>query len=275
MLWILFSFFTHSVYLFRARYTSSQKIRIFFTYLILTLELPFLKIFKIKKIKILHYTVEGFDSDTLHLLFGEVFVRNEYFFKSKKNKPVIVDCGSNIGVSVLFFKYIYPQSIIYAFEPDPQTFTLLEKNIEKNHLKNVFAYNSALAQKKGKISFFIDDTPGGLRMSLIKERMPVQEIKVDSISLADFIKDKRIDFIKMDVEGYEQVVIDDMKNKKVLSQVPEMIIEYHHHIEKQEEKFADFLHLLTESGYKSQFDTSLIPIYSKEKFQDILILAYR
>ena len=40
-----------------------------------------------------------------------------------------IDCGANIGISILFFKKQYPDCTIMAFEPNPHAFPLLEKNV--------------------------------------------------------------------------------------------------------------------------------------------------
>jgi FkbM family methyltransferase len=43
--------------------------------------------------------------------------------------PVIIDCGGNIGLSVLYFKYLFPNSVITVFEPSPPVFEILKENI--------------------------------------------------------------------------------------------------------------------------------------------------
>jgi FkbM family methyltransferase len=69
---------------------------------------------------------------------------------------VILDCGANIGMATLFFKWLYPNARIDAFEPDPKTFQLLENNVKQNHLTNVATHNCALWDIDGKIDFFVD-----------------------------------------------------------------------------------------------------------------------
>jgi len=51
--------------------------------------------------------------------YKEIFAEEVYKFNSDSKKPVIYDCGSNVGTSCAYFKKIYPFSIIKAFEPDP------------------------------------------------------------------------------------------------------------------------------------------------------------
>lgn len=68
----------------------------------------------------------------LRILFREIFIEPSYFFRTERPHPLIVDCGSNIGMSVIFFKLLYPDARVLAFEPDPAPFELLEQNIRTN-----------------------------------------------------------------------------------------------------------------------------------------------
>lgn len=46
-------------------------------------------------------------------LFEEIFIGREYYFETKSAAPRIVDCGSNIGMSVIYFKWIYPEAELF------------------------------------------------------------------------------------------------------------------------------------------------------------------
>lgn len=101
-----------------------------------------------------HEQLFGFDIHFFmpHLfLFGfyEIFFRDIYFFSADNQTPFILDCGANIGLATLYFKMLYPQSNIIAFEPSPNCFTLLTKNITANKLAGVTAINKAVSNKKG------------------------------------------------------------------------------------------------------------------------------
>lgn len=85
------------------------------------------KITKLKKENIFGFKIEAFDYDTIRFLFEEIFYKNEYFIKLDNRPPIIFDCGANIGMATIYFKWLYPDSIIYAFEPDKQTFKILKK----------------------------------------------------------------------------------------------------------------------------------------------------
>jgi FkbM family methyltransferase len=70
--------------------------------------------------------------------------------------PAIFDCGANIGMATLYFKWLYPNARIEAFEADPTAFAVLEMNIARNRLTNVTAHNCALWDENGQIEFFVD-----------------------------------------------------------------------------------------------------------------------
>jgi predicted O-methyltransferase YrrM len=55
-----------------------------------------------------------------------------YRFNSLITKPLILDCGANVGVSVLYFKRLYPDAEIIAFEPDEDVFAILKQNYEES-----------------------------------------------------------------------------------------------------------------------------------------------
>jgi hypothetical protein len=71
-----------------------------------------------------------------HALFllHEIFVNAEYEFRADHDQPCIIDCGANIGLSVLFFKALYPHATVIAFEPDSASLAQLTQIVEANGL---------------------------------------------------------------------------------------------------------------------------------------------
>ena len=73
--------------------------------------------------------------------------------------PIIFDVGAHQGESAVFFKKIFPISILYSFEPDPENFLVLEKKLSrygKNQLQgqaSAFAIPLAVAEKKVLLNF--------------------------------------------------------------------------------------------------------------------------
>lgn len=177
-----------------------------------------------KKIKIdqLAFTYEHRHS--LFHTYKEIFVREIYKFRTQSKAPVIIDCGANIGLSVLYFKKQYPQSSIFAFEPDPHNFTLLKNNLKLNNFldNHVELFQEAIWTHNDGISFNAVGTEG----SKIDEKQGADSVKVSTRELKTFLaKYPEIDFLKIDIEGAENIVIPDCREQ--LLKVKNMFLEYH------------------------------------------------
>src|SRR5690606_6701996 len=107
-----------------------------------------------RKKPLVSHQLDGFkvfagDFPTLIGLYREIFLDEIYRFSAACEAPFIVDCGANIGMSVLYFKTLYPESRIVAFEPNPSAFALLEKNVAVNQLDGVSLFNYAISDVEG------------------------------------------------------------------------------------------------------------------------------
>jgi len=280
LLGIIYGGVLNFAYLIRSNHSFKNKVRILFTWVRIHLKfLFFSKVFKLKSEKIFGYTIQAFEYETIRFLFDEIFFRNEYLFYSENKKPVIFDCGANIGFAALFFKWLYPESVIYAFEPDGKTFEILKENIVQNRLENVYLFNSAISDRSGTIDFFVDlKNPSSMLMSTKQERMPKDRIRVNCISLSAFMKDKKIqhvDFVKMDIEGSEQEAIRDLDKHNQLKKIIKLVVEYHHKINTYKSNLGEFLQIFERNGFEYQIDTKCIPTNSENKFQDVLLYVYK
>ncbi len=70
--------------------------------------------------RLINTNILGFDItlnsyQDLAFLFREIFIDKDYYVPLNNNSPIIIDCGSNEGLSILFFKMIYPDSKIFGF----------------------------------------------------------------------------------------------------------------------------------------------------------------
>lgn len=230
--------------------------------------------------RILGLNVTFLDHRWFKYLFDEVFISDVYDFHADNHDPFIIDCGSNIGMTVTFFKTLYPRSRIVAFEPDPRTFAMLRTTVERNKMRDVVLVNKAVYDREGRLSFYYDpDHPGYPGQSTLRERLPKawRSETVECVLLSDYVKGE-VDFLKMDVEGAEYVVLRELSQVGRLRKIKEMVIEYHHHITPGDDQLSKFLGLLEENGFGYQIG---VPIFdSPEAFrrgqnQDIMIHAYR
>lgn len=201
---------------------------------------------QIKRIYLLGNRIDFFRYPEMINLVEEIFIRQVYRFNATgEGDPVIIDCGSNIGLSVLYFKKLVPAAIIFAFEPDPGTVELLRRNTV--HINGVSVFECALSDESGKgMLFSPSGVPGSLRTRLIHSDGN-QSTTVDVRRLSDFI-DRRINLIKIDVEGSETQIIADLRRHGKLNFVDELIIEYHQ--ELNEAPVEDFCAQLSSDGYQ-------------------------
>ena len=205
---------------------------------------------------------------TLDFLFDEIFIGNEYYFESNDKNPLIIDCGANIGFATLFFKKLYPNAKVICFEANPYAFELLKLNAEQNNFTNMELYNEALSDKEGDISFFIGHKET-LHGSLSSERGGEEKINCKAVLLSNYIKQyDKIDFIKIDVEGAEWLILDDLVTTGAIKKVNQFIIEYHHKMSSEPSRLSSFLKIMEENGFEYNIKADY---FSKGDFQDILI----
>jgi len=117
---------------------------------------------------------------------------------------VALDVGANIGTTSAILSQHLPHGQVYAFEPGPNVFAALETNVAANGLDNVKPVNLAVAAKPGTIKFFEDAAYGHIATD-------DRGCDVAAVSIDDFVTSraiKRIDFIKIDVEGFESGVLE-------------------------------------------------------------------
>lgn len=230
---------------------------------------------KLTQETILGYSITCFDYGALIAMFESSFIEREYYFTTSSKNPIIFDIGSNIGISVLYFKHYYPNAKIVAFEPDPTTYAVLKKNIEQNHFQNVQLHEIAISDKKSTAPFFMDrNNPGSLTMSLKKERLPKDMVAVKTDLLSSYIHFP-IDLLKMDVEGSENLIITDLDKKGLFKKIKNIFFEYHHHIDVYEDALSKTLAILEKNKFGYQLVSKLRSPFVEKKFQDIMIYAYK
>jgi len=147
--------------------------------------------------------------------------------KSKiKTGEHFVDVGANIGVySIISSNLVGDSGKVFAFEPDPVSFSNIKENIVENSLQNVQVVNKAVSDKNGKASFFnsVDHSSRAGNYILNDETSKTQ---VETIKLDDYFEDYlKIKLIKIDVEGLEYSVLKGMKNILAENNQIEIILE--------------------------------------------------
>jgi FkbM family methyltransferase len=142
--------------------------------------------------------------------------------KGVNKGDVVLDIGAHIGYYTLMFaKLVGEEGKVFAFEPSPDNFSLLEKNVEMNGHKNVVMVQKAVSNKSGTLKLFLcEGNVGDNRIYDSDDDR--RSVDVEVIRLDDYFKDDgaRIDYIKMDIQGAEAGAIQGMralleKNKKI------------------------------------------------------------
>jgi FkbM family methyltransferase len=180
-------------------------------------------------------------------MYKEIFERQIYKFSTKSKTPYIIDCGANIGLSILYFKKLFPFSRIVAFEPDIKIFDALVSNINSFGLKDVTIENKAVWNADSKIEFMSEGADGG---RIVEVESCKQVYNIPTIRLRNYLNEK-VDLLKLDIEGSEFEVLKDCKD--LLNNVENLFVEYHS-FQKQEQSLSTILYLLYNAGFRIYID---------------------
>lgn len=160
-------------------------------------------------------------------LLHEVFVHTPYPLRRPTPRPRIIDCGANIGFAVLFFKAAWPNASVLAIEAEPSTFAWLQRMVGINDLRDVETVHAAVAGHDGSIALYggAHDV-GGITTSISPQRGGSVVQTVPARRLSTFI-DGPVDLIKLDIEGAEYEVVEELAASGRLACVRELAIECH------------------------------------------------
>ena len=183
------------------------------------------------------------DADSFLAAYREIFLDRVYAFPSATYHPLIIDGGANIGLATLFFKRIYPQSRIVAFEPDPWIFEMLEQNITSFHFADVKLVNAAIWNSDTLLPFASE---GGASGHIAISGETARSTRIQGVRLKSWLREK-IDFLKLDIEGAEYEVLEDCRED--LGNVQYLFVEYHSPA-GSEQKLSRILDILSKAGFR-------------------------
>jgi FkbM family methyltransferase len=219
------------------------------------------------QVRIFGFRVEGPSYYSILFLVKEIFLEQQYRFETTEPAPLIFDCGSNIGMTMLYFKLLYPQARVVCFEPQQRAFSFLQRNVELNRLNKVETHRVALGDRNGYVDFFEPNTGAGLMASLFASR----ESRGHAVStpmhrLSEHLQTTP-DLIKLDVEGAETLVIQDLLLSGKM-QAKQVFVEFHHGIDGMPSSLGSFLEAFERNGYSYNMRAS----YSQHgDYQDICL----
>ena len=163
------------------------------------------------------FTPQYFDAQELEILVGRL-----------KEGFTLVDIGANVGWYSLFVaRKAGPSSRILAVEPQPDIFDRLTYNIRQNPFGTVKAVACAVADKAGELTLFVDPKNKGESSVKIVSASQTDAIRVPAVTLLDLLKGEgftRVDAVKLDVGGAEDLILDPFFRDAPASLYPSLLI---------------------------------------------------
>jgi FkbM family methyltransferase len=181
------------------------------------------------------------------VVMHEMFSRDDYGIKSIKFnhiQPVIIDVGANIGAFSVLAGVLYRGGAkIFAYEPEEQNFTILCKNIDLNSMHNIHPLQQAVATVAEEQEFFI--SPYNYSHSLSRQHLKqiVDSKKINCTTITNILEDNNleyIDFLKMDIEGFEYEVLFSLP-ESTYRKIFNIAIEIHNRSDYNKEQLVSFL----------------------------------
>ncbi|MFH1133475.1 MAG: FkbM family methyltransferase [Nanoarchaeota archaeon] len=155
-------------------------------------------------------------------VFRQMFIFKEYKLVLGFQPRLIIDAGANVGYASLWFHDRYPQAKIVAIEPEPSNFKALRKN---THGISMVRLQRALWPRKAH--FQMEDSGYG-KMGMMSKEVR-RKSGIQSVTIPDImrrLKAKRIDILKLDIEGAEKELFSE-GYESWLGKVNVIIIELH------------------------------------------------
>lgn len=161
-------------------------------------------------------------------------------------KTVALDIGANIGNHALFFSKMFDE--VWAFEPNPRIYKLLEFNCEGTAIRTL---NYGLSDQNKTVHFQINQNNQGasriLSATSFEFSKPMEAIKVQCLDDIDEIQKSKISLIKIDVEGHEFQVISGAK--KTLERERPIVI-FEHDLTQATEGISETIEMLRCLSYE-------------------------
>lgn len=193
----------------------------------------------------------------------------------------VVDCGSNLGFYPLLIANILKNDgIVYAIEPDPRNYELLKQNVDSSFFReSIKIFQMAVSNKVGTENMYLaEQTNLNKLMSTEDDNFPKRHtvneiIEVPTTTLDAFCKEHKVilDFVRMDIEGFEVEVFQGMKNIFKTAKRGFMIfVELHPHAYSSKRNFSNEIEKLFLLG----FNAKLLISAGEEQPQKYIDLGY-
>jgi FkbM family methyltransferase len=194
------------------------------------------------------------DATSLMAGLREIYIDECYKFEASNQEPRIIDCGANVGLSVFYFKHLYPLAKIQAFEADPVICAALRTNVTSAGFSDVDVHNRAVWVANEPVDF---RTEGGFSGRVTMPGDLLSVTRVDGFRLRDLL-DEPVDLLKIDIEGAENQVISDCADR--LRNVSSLFLEYHSH-QDAPQQLDEILRVLKCSDFRYFIKEAFVPRY--------------
>lgn len=150
----------------------------------------------------------------------------ELFARSVREGATVIDGGSYLGFyALLAARRIGPEGTVFAFEPNPELFEAMRRNVHENGFDDrVIPLPVGIGADRGRSRFYIDEGDGS--KSSLFEPQRLRDVTVaESMSLDEVLGAQPVDLIKLDIEGGEVDALRGMRETLASSSDPTLIVE--------------------------------------------------
>ncbi|MFH1446736.1 MAG: FkbM family methyltransferase, partial [Chloroflexota bacterium] len=165
----------------------------------------------------------------------------------------VVDIGAGTGDFTLYAALDHPDTLVYAYEPFPESFAMLEENIRNNHIENVKIFAEAVWSEPGQLTLdFSDGEPlqAPTQGSEMADELKAGQCRVPALALEKVLEQNNLihlDLLKLDCEGAEFEILSE-KSAKTLKRIERIIMEYHDGYQGHHHR--ELVEFLCEQGFK-------------------------
>ena len=155
----------------------------------------------------------------------------ELFIKLVESGSTVIDVGANVGFfTLLAAKLAGKKGVVLSFEPDPTSFSLVSKSVQRNNFRNVRLFQTCISDTDGQQILYLSVTHHRGLHSISRDlggpRITVPSARLDTV--ADSLDIDEIDLLKIDVEGAEPEVLDGATRLLSEHRVRNIIMEWEH-----------------------------------------------